>query len=254
MVATGRRQFLSAVGAMFASDVAYDPEVDETRSHEDFVVPDAVGYLAGLWGPLIPVWLHEGRVTVNRFNQRDGAENEPGIAVVADLHEATEDRAPPSWSVQLDGVHLFNYFAPKESRQKTMRVIDARSGRVVFTSAVPDIFMRSQSEADRSPFRFISSPGFQCNGRRHLSRFYATSGVVPYEAYFDKAPMLASDAVRYRNRLREYPLYSDLVRTLNPDFYDWFWRRMSRFPEVPQPIAMCGEEGKLWELMLGAYI
>ncbi len=135
------------------------------------------------------------------------------------------------------------------------RVIDAHNGRVVFTSAVPDKFLNSAQQAlDRSALVLNVRTNIQCRDRRTFSKLYSANGNAPYEPYFDDQPLSVVRAATYRNYLREFPSYAGLVRTLNPDFYDWFWRRVARLPELPQPVGMCHEEGALWSTLAGTYI
>ncbi len=88
---------------------------------------------------------------------------------------------------------------------------------------------------------------------RGFFTLYRASGDAPYEAYFDHRPVRFQQAVCYRNYLRRSPDEALVIQALNPDFIQWFRQRVAGIPELPEPEAMCGEEGELWTRLWNTY-
>jgi hypothetical protein len=255
MIAQRRREFLAGLGgAMLATGGACDSALDPTRSAEGFLLPPAVHRVAGV-GPTFPVWIHDDRVTTSRtfgphYHER---ENDPGIAVL--LYGALADQTTPWLQWETVTAHTQQLHSFSERRlPEIMRVVDARTGRVVFSSGFPEPILRSARwVVDRLPKTYGRDARLACGDRGDLSLFYDASGVAPYEEYLEKRPLAASRAVAYRNYLRRYSEQAALIKVLSPDFFQWFsWH--SDVPELPDPERMCGDDGDLWTLLLDSYL
>ena len=255
VLAQRRREFLAGLGGtVLATCGSCNSALDPSRSADGILLPEAVHRITGL-GPTFPVWIHGDRVTTTRmygphYYER---ENDPGIAVL--YYGAMVDQAAPwlEWETETENTHQLHSLSERRLPE-VMRVVDARTGRVVFSSGFPEPILRSARwEVDRLPQTYGREATLSCGDRRALSVFYRANGVAPYEEYLEKRPLAASRAMSYRNYLRRYSEQAALIRVLNPDFMQWFsWH--SGAPELPDPDEMCGEQGKFWSLLLDSYL
>lgn len=256
MVTQRRRQFLAGLGsAMIAADGAYDPTFEPPLSEAGYVVPDSVSLIAGN-GPTVPVWLHNDRVTVNRFSSYDSErQNDRGIAVLSYLPRAGDSEPPTplwdTWTPHTTQHHRFFRLCPPD----VMRVVDARTGQIVFTSALPEPILRpARAEVEHRPLVYDKKAQIRCGPRGVFSRLFSWTHVAPYEEYFERRPLAFLRAVSYRRYLRLFTEDAALIQVLNPDFLQWFWRRAGNIPEPPEPEELCGEAGEQWSFLADTYV
>lgn len=255
MVALTRRKLMAGLGsAMLAANSPFDPEIDSIYTKDGFVAPAALRYLAGE-GPYFPVWLHEDRITVNRYRQgRPDQENNPGVAVLRYKDAPIGSDRVAQWDVRTDFSSELHLLVRRELPE-LMRVVDARTGDVVFTSAIAESISRpAQGEVDRSSVAYSVRKNLHCGDPKRLGLLYRAEFESLYEEYFKEQPIWLGKAVRFRNYLRSRTEIASLMQVLNPRFIEWFWSRVSGVPEPPDPVLMCGEQNKLWTLLLSTFV
>jgi len=224
-------------------DVALDPELFSTKSRAGFVQPsDANFNLTGHHGLVaLPVWLQGTRLTQAVSAAR------PGIAALFDWHtdsadpEATESEyAPTRPAVEFDGFGSVTRYPRTKILPRFIRVLDALTGAIVFTSQMPDSLL---APARSAPMPNADLKIIQCpDGYARRQGFLAIFGqdtIAPTGDYFlDRLPPVR-DAVRFRNLLLEKPHMEALFGAINAHFVTWFWRVVADLPEVPSFQTLC---------------